>query len=164
MSDAQAAQEARAGCEAGQDTGERQQPPGFSRYLKRARRIIGQADEVIALLARVPDKLRKNPRIHYLAERIGVMVRMLRAATNREYTLVPYPALLAILAALIYFVFTFDVIADLLPIVGFLDDAGVLAYVLARFSDEMQKYEAWEQEQEDAGRHASDAQSSVTDS
>jgi len=46
----------------------------------------------------------------------------------------------AIAGALAYVVFPVDIIPDFLPIVGFTDDAAVLAFVIRQLGDEIEKY------------------------
>ena len=125
-----------------------QEPPGFSRYLERAREIIKEPKKVLELLSQVPDKLRKSPSITFLGARISVSIRLLRAWMRGEYTAVPHSTLVALLAALIYFVFILDLIPDFLFWVGILDDSAVLTYVLTRFNKDLQDFEAWEGERQ----------------
>lgn len=124
-----------------------QEPPGFSRYLARAREVLQEPRKVLELLRQVPDKLRKSPSVSYLGARISVAVRLLRAWMKGEYAAVPHTTLVALLAALIYFVFILDLIPDFLFWVGILDDSAVLTYVLTRFNKDLQEFEAWEARQ-----------------
>lgn len=125
-----------------------QEPPGFSRYLERARRLIKEPKQVLELIAQVPDKLRKSPSIGYLGARISVSMRLLRAWMKGDYTAVPHTTLVALLAALIYFIFILDLIPDFLFWIGILDDTAVLTYVLTRFNKDLQDFEDWERQQQ----------------
>ncbi len=124
------------------------EPPGFSSYLKRAHELIKEPKKVLELLSQVPDKLRKSPGITYLGARISVSIRLLRAWMRGEYTAVPHATLVALLAALIYFVFILDLIPDFLFWIGLLDDSAVLTYVLTRFNKDLQDFEAWEEQRQ----------------
>lgn len=125
-----------------------QQPPGFSRYLARAREIIKEPKQVLDLLSQIPDKLRKHPSVTYLGARISLSIRLLRAWMKGEYTAVPHATLVALLAALAYFVFILDFIPDFLFWVGILDDSAVLTYVLTRFNKDLQEFESWEEKRQ----------------
>ena len=48
------------------------------------------------------------------------------------------------IAAILYFVNPLDVIPDLLPAFGFLDDAGVLAFVLQSIRKDIDRFLDWE--------------------
>ena len=120
------------------------QPPGFSRYLERATRLIKDPKRVLELLVEVPQKLRQPSSVAYLGSRILVALRLLRAWVRNEYTAVPHTTLVALLAALIYFVLILDLIPDFLFWVGLLDDASVLTYVLTRFNKDLELFQAWE--------------------
>lgn len=60
-----------------------------------------------------------------------------------EYRAISSQALLAVVAALLYFVTPLDALPDWLPMVGFIDDLAVLAWVLRTWSDELAAYRAW---------------------
>jgi uncharacterized membrane protein YkvA (DUF1232 family) len=53
---------------------------------------------------------------------------------------VPWYKKSIVVAALVYFITPFDAIPDLLPLVGYLDDFGVIAAVLAFLGKEIQPY------------------------
>lgn len=128
-----------------------QEPPGFSRYVERARKLINEPQQVLRLLSDIPAKLRQNPAIAYLGSRISLASRLLRAWIKGEYTEVPHATIVALLAALIYFVFILDLIPDFLFWIGLLDDGGVLTYVLTRFNKDIEAFEAWERAQSKPG-------------
>ena len=122
------------------------EPPGFSRYLKRARRLLQQPQRALKLLEKIPNKIRRHPSVTFWSGRIGVAMRLLQAWLRGEYTGVPNSTLTALLAALAYLVFIIDLIPDFLFWFGLLDDTAVLAYVLTRFNRDLEKFEAWEAE------------------
>jgi len=123
------------------------EPPGFSRYLKRAQKLLQQPKLTFKLLAKIPGKIRRHPSVSFWSERIGVAMRLLKAWLKGEYTEVPNSTLTALLAALVYLVFIIDLIPDFLLWFGLLDDTAVLAYVLTRFNRDLEEFERWEAEQ-----------------
>ena len=54
-----------------------------------------------------------------------------------------------IAGALAYVIFPIDVIPDFIPGVGFIDDIFVLGYVVKTFRDEIERYKAFKESQED---------------
>ena len=75
------------------------------------------------------------------------LIRMVRAWLKREYRDVSPKAIVAMLAAIIYFVNPVDLISDMIPILGFLDDITIISYVVTVFNKEIEKFMAWEQSQ-----------------
>lgn len=60
-----------------------------------------------------------------------------------QYRAINPQALLAVVAALLYFVAPFDALPDWLPVLGFVDDLAVLTWVMQRWRDELTAYQAW---------------------
>ena len=72
------------------------------------------------------------------------LFRLLRAYMKREYTNIPLHSLILIVAAVLYFVMPIDVIPDFLLGVGFLDDAAVVAWVVATVKKVLDDFARWE--------------------
>lgn len=50
-----------------------------------------------------------------------------------------------IIATIVYIVSPLDAIPDIVPIMGWVDDATIVAYAVSKLSDEIQKYKAYTQ-------------------
>jgi uncharacterized membrane protein YkvA (DUF1232 family) len=48
-------------------------------------------------------------------------------------------------AALVYFLSPLDAILDAVPVIGFIDDAAVLAWVISEIRAELEDFRLWEQ-------------------
>lgn len=72
------------------------------------------------------------------------LFRLLRAYMKREYTNVPLQSLILIVAAVLYFVLPIDVIPDFLVGFGYLDDAAVIAWVVATVKNVLDDFARWE--------------------
>ena len=73
-------------------------------------------------------------------------VQVIMRDGEAEYAVLPwaeYQALLAVVAALVYFVMPLDLVPDWLLGVGLLDDLAVLAWVLRTWEDELDAYRTW---------------------
>ncbi len=81
-------------------------------------------------------------------------VRMLRAWAGGRYRGVPVKTLLLSAIALLYFVSPIDLITDFIPIAGLLDDVTVVLLVLSAVSNDLERFQAWEDRQ----RHTIDAE------
>jgi uncharacterized membrane protein YkvA (DUF1232 family) len=79
-----------------------------------------------------------------LKDEVKTFGRMLNATLKGEYKRVPLKILVRVLAALIYFLFLEDTIRDYIPLLGLLDDAVVIAWVIRGIQDELDDFLAWE--------------------
>lgn len=71
------------------------------------------------------------------------LVRMIQAWARGQYREVPWKSLVAAVAGVLYFVNPFDLIPDFL-VVGLLDDALVLGWVLSVVQADLNKFLLWE--------------------
>ena len=74
-----------------------------------------------------------------LAKRIRVLYDMLVAWWTGRFEF-PKATVAAITLALLYFINPFDMIPDVLPVVGVLDDAVVFAFVTKMMQDDVKRY------------------------
>ncbi len=80
-----------------------------------------------------------------LGNLISLPLRMLRAYVWGGYRQIPWRSLTMLTAAIIYFLMPFDFITDFLPLIGLMDDIGVLGWTLKQLKDDVDRFEAWEQ-------------------
>ena len=65
-----------------------------------------------------------------------------------EYTAIPWKLIAACGFAVAYLVSPIDVIPDVIPILGFVDDAAVFALVVSAYQSELDAYKKWKQNRE----------------
>ena len=75
---------------------------------------------------------------------IYTLMRLLAAYTTGDYREIAVRSMVAVVAALVYFLNPMDLIPDFITGFGFLDDLTVLAYVIKTFKDEIDKFIDWE--------------------
>jgi uncharacterized membrane protein YkvA (DUF1232 family) len=90
-----------------------------------------------AKLAAARPRLGRLGRARDLAKNVVVLFEMLIDPTF----VVPWRTTAGIIFALAYFISTFDIIPDAVPVIGFLDDALVVAEVVYMFSADIRRYE-----------------------
>jgi uncharacterized membrane protein YkvA (DUF1232 family) len=73
--------------------------------------------------------------------------RMAKLTISGEYTGIPKGQLFAGLAALVYVISPIDLIPDALPFLGFVDDAALLLWLVRNASEQIDRFEQWEQAQ-----------------
>jgi uncharacterized membrane protein YkvA (DUF1232 family) len=72
------------------------------------------------------------------------LFRLLRAYIRREYRDIPWGSIVLVTVGMIYFVSPIDLIPDILPGIGLIDDAGVIAFVVAQIKADLDNFLAWE--------------------
>jgi uncharacterized membrane protein YkvA (DUF1232 family) len=71
---------------------------------------------------------------------------MMRAWIKGDYKNISKKSIVAVVAALIYFINPLDLIPDFIPIIGQLDDVFILSYMIKSLNKEIERFMAWEQE------------------
>lgn len=77
---------------------------------------------------------------------IMTLIRMVRAYFKGEYRDVPWETIALAIGALIYFLSPVDLIPDPIPLVGYVDDAAVIGFVVASTYTDLNNFRDWEEE------------------
>lgn len=122
----------------------------FQRERRRAARLIRNPGAVVRVAAQADRKAEgvagaRGP-LARLWDDLQTSVRLVRAWGRRDYRGVGRGTLVLLLGALLYFVSPIDAIIDAIPVLGFLDDAAVLAWVLGQVRAELHAFRAWEEQ------------------
>lgn len=110
---------------------------------KEAEEIVNDGDRLKNLLKKAINKS-KN-RTSELKEDVITSVSLIKDWKNNEYTDVSKKTIISLLAGLIYFVNPFDLIPDFLLHVGFIDDIGVLTFIMSQFKNEIETYKIYKE-------------------
>jgi uncharacterized membrane protein YkvA (DUF1232 family) len=81
---------------------------------------------------------------------ISTLVRLVRAYISGDYEEVPWETIAFAIGALIYLVSPADLIPDVIPGVGFVDDVAVIAFVVMSARNDLNNFQDWEAEQAEA--------------
>ncbi len=121
----------------------------FRSYLLRARKLLGDPAAIDELTQHARSKASgsTNSRIRDLGDRIKLLGRLVRAYANGSYREITVGNVVLIVAAILYFVTPIDLIPDAIPGAGLMDDATVLAFVLAKLEIELDRFSSWEKDQ-----------------
>ena len=76
------------------------------------------------------------------------MFELVKAYINGDYRRIPYGSLLLIVGAILYFVMPVDTIPDFLAVLGFTDDAAVIAFTIKKVKKDLDQFIEWKQQQE----------------
>jgi len=119
----------------------------FKETKKQSKKMIKDPDETLKKLdeaTKIFAKLKDGP-LKELIEDIKLMISIVRSYVKKEYTEIPINSIIAILAAIIYVVNPFDIIPDFIPLIGYIDDAFVVALVLKQVHSDLEKYRLWKE-------------------
>ena len=102
-------------------------------------------DEVIRKEKAFEEKRNKlnTKKFFMLFKQVKLGFEMLKDYKKRNYRNVPWKAIAIITAAIVYFINPMDLVPDFLGLIGFTDDAIVLAFVFNSLRDELVKYCEW---------------------
>ena len=111
--------------------------------LKRAKKLYEKYKKtnITAEDLKKAGKLKNN--LGAVASKFGLLVRMLQADKRGEFK-IPTMNKVKIIGAIIYVISTIDAVPDILPIIGFGDDIGVVAYVISKLGSLISEYEKFE--------------------
>ncbi|MDK2919058.1 MAG: hypothetical protein PWQ37_1791 [Candidatus Petromonas sp.] len=121
----------------------------FQKATSKAREYIKNPQKINKLLKDAGDKTRKLAKskkepVMDMLEQINILFRMLKAYYRKEYTKIPTEAIVAIIAAIVYFVSPIDFLPDFIPGFGFFDDVAVIGVVLKTIKREIEDFLLWE--------------------
>lgn len=129
-------------------------PLGYDGARRRAERLASDPQETERLLSRAASKaerVRNARRVRGFWSDLTALFRLVRARVRGEYERLPWRAMISALAAIVYFVNPLDVIPDVIPFLGYVDDAAVLAFVLRMISGDISRFREWEADRERSG-------------
>jgi uncharacterized membrane protein YkvA (DUF1232 family) len=119
------------------------------KYRSKADSYRNDPEATEKLLKNAQDKARKGP-LSGRFDDITALVRLVRAYVKGEYREVPWESIALAIGALIYFLSPVDLIPDVIPVAGYVDDAAVIAFVVASLSTDLSKFRDWESRQQAA--------------
>ena len=121
----------------------------YRRCVERAGRMMPNREKVgktIRKARKIFERLQNLPRCRGLSRDICDFCDLLSDYLEGVYPNLPLSTIVAVLGGLIYLVLPVDAIADIFPVFGFLDDAGVLAFVVATEKADMKEYLHWREQ------------------
>ena len=108
-----------------------------------AKSTIEDEDKFERLIQRLEKKLKLMPLIGKQASDIACLVSLVRSYIKKEYTDIPIGTIISIVSTLLYIINPFDLIPDIIPGFGHIDDLALLAWVLAAISSDVEEYRKW---------------------
>jgi uncharacterized membrane protein YkvA (DUF1232 family) len=118
----------------------------FARALSEAKLVIAGSGGLRSLFEQAASKAASLPRQQFKENWVYLqtMLRLVRAYERGEYQRISNDALLWIVAGLNYLVDPFDLIPDQVPFLGYVDDATVVEFVVAKTWQTLDDFMTWE--------------------
>jgi uncharacterized membrane protein YkvA (DUF1232 family) len=118
----------------------------FLQSRKRAERILGDPKQTAKLVAQAREKLSESrDRLEESVDELESLIRLIQAYAKADYRDVPWTTVVAAAAAVIYFVNPLDLIPDVVPGIGYVDDVTVVLFVLSAIRRDVDAFERWEE-------------------
>ncbi len=110
---------------------------------EKAEEILNDKSKMEEFLQRLEKKLESIPVAGEKLAYIPVFASLLNSYVKKEYTDIPIGTIIAIISALLYFVSPLDVIPDVIPGIGHIDDATVALACLKLVETDIETYDEW---------------------
>lgn len=123
----------------GEDEARRLLEAGFPK----AERLLENGDKLEEILLRLERKMREVPALGEMLADMPVLVLMIRDYVGGVYEFAPVCSMLAAVSAILYVVAPVDFIPDVVPGVGFVDDAAVFAFCMKLIHSDVEDYRVW---------------------
>lgn len=91
------------------------------------------------------EKFSKNKKLNQFWADFKIVFSMINDYYHGRYREVPWYAITAAGAALLYVLSPIDLICDFIPIGGYIDDAAVFLFCLNQIKGEIEKYKLWKE-------------------
>lgn len=105
--------------------------------------ITNNRDAFDSFLANIETALKRIPAVGNLLSDIPLLISLVKSYVNGEYKEIPYNSIIAVIATLLYVISPIDIIPDVIPGVGFMDDAAAVAFCIKMIHEDLEKYKAW---------------------
>jgi len=91
----------------------------------------------------IEKKFKTNSSLGRFLEDLNLLFRLIKDYISGEYKEVPWWSIAAIVAALLYVLNPIDLIPDIIPFIGYIDDAMVIAACLKMVEADLLSYTKW---------------------
>jgi uncharacterized membrane protein YkvA (DUF1232 family) len=117
----------------------------FKDWELKAKEYLNNREKTEQLIEDAKEKAendRKGP-IAEVWDKIMLFIDIIKSFLNGEYKEIPIGSILMIMIGLVYFVIPTDIIPDWLAVLGQIDDATVLGFIVKQISSDLDKYSLW---------------------
>jgi uncharacterized membrane protein YkvA (DUF1232 family) len=102
-----------------------------------ARRVVSRHRELDEKFKHVPERLKK------VVSQVKLLYELIRAYIDGSYREIPWVSIATAVAALIYFLAPIDLIPDVIPGIGYVDDLLVVRFALTAIGSDLKTFCEW---------------------
>ncbi len=126
----------------------RKAPEMDSKSLEKAQKTIGNKAKTKKTILKAEEKAERHRSVlHYVWDDLSAMFRMAGAWSTGRYTRIPMKTLLFSVGTILYFINPFDVLPDIIPSLGYVDDVAFIGYTAISFRSDIKRFLLWEKKQ-----------------
>jgi len=104
-------------------------------------------DDVLEDEEAIKSKFENKGKLQRYLDDAIILFSLLKDYANGNYREVPFNVIAAIGGALLYVLSPIDLIPDFIPIIGYLDDAAVVAFCLNLIEKDLISYKIWKKQE-----------------
>ena len=111
----------------------------FNSAVASAKRLIKHPNQLRQLIGEALIKMQKySAAIREIYADLQIILRLIKAWLAGDYKDISLKSIAVLIGAILYFLNPFDAIPDAIPVVGYVDDVGVVAWVLKTLKNEIE--------------------------
>lgn len=123
---------------------------GYKKYESKAHEYFNDKEKAEGLLNKAKQKAEKNEvPLKEIVEKLQLLFEVLQAWYKGTYKEMPKGSIIMIIASIIYFVSPIDLIPDFIPVIGYIDDAAVIAFAIKQVTADLDKFKVWKESNDD---------------
>lgn len=108
-----------------------------------SKQLLNNPSKLDDLLRKTERKLKRVPFIGKELSLVWTLIELVRSYAKKEYTDIPYFSVVAIVSALLYLLTPIDMIPDVLPFVGHVDDLAVITFCKTLIETDIKSFVQW---------------------
>lgn len=128
---------------------EKQAKKAWDSNKKDAEELLNDEKKMNSFLNQLESKFSAVSGLAEKLKDIPLIVELVRAYIKKEYTEIPVGSIIGLVSALIYFVSPVDLIPDVIPVIGYVDDAMVIALAIRFAYTDLEDFKKWKANQEE---------------
>ena len=128
---------------------EKQAKKAWDSNKKDAEELLNDERKMNNFLNQLEEKFNAVSRFTEALKDIPLIVELIRAYIKKEYTEIPIGSIIGLVSALIYFSSPVDLIPDVIPVIGYVDDAVVIALAIRFAYTDIEDFKKWKAIQEE---------------
>ena len=96
---------------------------------------------------KLKEKLKQSSHLERFTTDVGLFISLVKDYSQGNYRTVPYKSIAAVVAGLVYILNPLDIIPDFIPVIGYIDDAIIIAFCLKMVEKDLLTYQVWKEAQ-----------------